>query len=397
MEEKKKRVAHNKLTEEQVLGQLREIHGDKFDFSKSVYVDTHTKIEVYCKEHNYTFFPVPKNLKKGIGCYHCGRASQIEKAKKPKEQFVEDAVKIYKGKDDYSLVEYKNNKTPVKITCSIHGIFEKKPDQYLQGLGCEKCSKKKTKSNDKDLFIEEAKKIYGDKDDYTNTEIVASNKKINVKCTKHDLIFEKDIPTYLGGWGCPTCSAENYSLIRTKTKEEYIKQAKKVHKDNCDYTDTIYKGCKEKITVKCNIHNTYFDTLPFNHLAGGSCRKCLSENLSKALFGKEGTGGYTKSGYVNQADGREAYIYLIRCFNESEEFYKIGKTFLDINTRFTKSNICYNFEKIHFHFGSADYIYDLENELHRKYKTHKHRPRNWFAGHTECYTLDLPINEIINL
>lgn len=42
----------------------------------------------------------------------------------------------------------------------------------------------------------------------------------------------------------------------------------------------------------------------------------------------------------------------------------------------------YLFKDIHFHFGEAGYIYDLENDLHRKYKSYKYKPLNWFAGHT---------------
>ena len=128
-----------------------------------------------------------------------------------------------------------------------------------------------------------------------------------------------------------------------------------------------------------------------------ACKKCLSENLSKANSGKEGLCGYTRSGYIKQANGRKACVYLIRCFDKNEEFYKIGKTFLDINKRFTKSNLCYDFESISSHFGEAGYIYDLENELHRTYKEYKYRPINWFAGYTECYKVSLPIEEILNL
>ena len=45
--------------------------------------------------------------------------------------------------------------------------------------------------------------------------------------------------------------------------------------------------------------------------------------------------------------------------------------------------------------GKAGFVYDLENELHRQYKPYKYRPNEWFAGYTECYKIDLPIEEII--
>jgi len=390
--------AHNKLTFEEVLQQFKETHGDNFDYSNSVYVDTHTPIEVRCKKHDYIFNPTPKNHKNGSKCYYCGREAQIEKAKKNREQFIREMFDLYGDSYDVSNSNYVNTKTEIEILCKNHGVFYKKPSDLLDGNACKKCGKNaNTKSSNKSVFIEEAKKVYGDKDDYTETNIISAKEKVKVRCTKHNYIFEKNIQSYLSGCGCPKCSAENYSEVRTITTEDFISQAKEIHGDSCDYTDTIYTSCRDKVKIKCNKHNMYFETVPSNHIRGGRCRKCLSENISKALRGKEGTCGYSKSGYVNQAGDREAYVYLIKCWNEEEEFYKIGKTFLDINKRFTKSNLCYKFEKVNFHNGEAGYIYDLENKLHRKYKEFKYNPLQWFAGYTECYTTDLPIEEIINL
>ena len=52
--------------------------------------------------------------------------------------FCEKSKEIHKNKYDYSLVEYINNKTKVKIICPIHGIFEQKPDAHLY-CGCKYC------------------------------------------------------------------------------------------------------------------------------------------------------------------------------------------------------------------------------------------------------------------
>ena len=387
----------NRLTKEKVIEQFIEVHGYDFDYSNMVYVNTHTPVEVRCKKHDFVFFPTPRNHKNGAKCTMCGREAQSQKSSKGKEQFEKEVFEKYGDRFDLSLSEYVNNKTPIKVICKYNGLMEIRPDSLLAKDKYTPKGRKKTKSTDKETFIKEAIKVYGDKDDYTGTNIISSKEKIEVRCKEHDIIFTKDIQTYLKGWGCPQCSAENYRKIRKKSTEDYIERAKKVHGDNCDYTNTVYITGKDKIEVKCNIHNEVFNVLPRNHIAGNSCKKCSRDNISKSLLGKEGTGGYTKSGYVNQANGREAFVYLIKCWNEEEEFYKIGKTFLDINKRFTKGNLCYFFDSIHFHFGEAGYIYDLENDLHKKYKSYKYKPLNWFAGHTECYITDLPIQEIINL
>lgn len=383
----------NKLTWEQVLNDFTRVHGDKFDYSNVDYVNNTTKIEVRCKKHDFIFHPTPKNHRRGTQCKKCGRESQIEKASKGKDKFIEEGIEIFGDKDDYSLVDYVNTKTKVDIICSIHGKFEVQPDAYIRGLGCEECRRKKTKSTDKDMFLEEVYKIYGDKNDYSNTVVGDSRGKIDVVCKEHGE-FIVYMSAHFSGQGCPKCAMTNYSLIRTKTTDEFINQAKEVHGDNCDYSSTVYKGCRERVKIKCNKHDVIFKQFPANHLSGGSCRQCLRENLSKALLGRDGTGGYTRSSYAKQANGREACVYLIRCYDEKEEFYKIGKTFLDINKRFTKGNLIYDFEEVHFHYGEASYIFDLENELHRQYRPYKHRPKEWFAGYTECYSMMLPIEEI---
>lgn len=60
--------------------------------------------------------------------------------RKTTEQFIEEAKKIHGNKYDYSLVEYKNNSTKVKIICPKHGIFEQKPDAHIQNNGCYMCN-----------------------------------------------------------------------------------------------------------------------------------------------------------------------------------------------------------------------------------------------------------------
>ena len=62
-------------------------------------------------------------------------------ARLSKEQFIEKARQIHSDKYDYSLVEYVNNSTPVKIICPIHGEFMQTPNAHLRKGGCAKCGK----------------------------------------------------------------------------------------------------------------------------------------------------------------------------------------------------------------------------------------------------------------
>lgn len=46
---------------------------------------------------------------------------------------------IHGDKFNYSLVDYKNYSTKVKIICDKHGVFEQVPGSHIIGHGCRKC------------------------------------------------------------------------------------------------------------------------------------------------------------------------------------------------------------------------------------------------------------------
>ena len=55
------------------------------------------------------------------------------------KQLIDKSRHIHGDRYDYSLVDYKNNKTKVKIICPIHSVFDQRPDGHLNGDGCRKC------------------------------------------------------------------------------------------------------------------------------------------------------------------------------------------------------------------------------------------------------------------
>ena len=64
-------------------------------------------------------------------------------AKLTTEKFKEKAIAKHGDRYDYSLVEYVNNKTKVKIICRIHWIFWQTPDNHHRGQGCPECGRVK--------------------------------------------------------------------------------------------------------------------------------------------------------------------------------------------------------------------------------------------------------------
>lgn len=61
--------------------------------------------------------------------------------------------------------------------------------------------------------------------------------------------------------------------MRKKTKEEFIKEAKEIHNNKYDYSQTEYINATTKVKIICPKHGV-FEMTPHNHLNGQGCKKC---------------------------------------------------------------------------------------------------------------------------
>ena len=153
------------------------------------------------------------------------------------EQFIEKAKKIHGDKYDYSKVEYIDAKTKVKIICPEHGEFSMSPNKHLIGQRCKMCSIKefsKTQTLTTEQFIEKAKKIQGDKYDYSKVNYINSQIKICIICPEHGEFWQTP-NSHLQGNGCPICATNNRSMKQTLTTEQFIEKAKQIHGNKYDY------------------------------------------------------------------------------------------------------------------------------------------------------------------
>jgi len=127
------------LTTQQFIERSKQVHNNRYDYSQTVYIGTHSKVSIMCREHG-VFEQRAKDHLKGSGCQLCGNvAKATTQAAIAKSEFPTRAAIVHNNKYDYSLVEYKSALTKVKIICSIHGVFEQKPSDHLKGHGCAKC------------------------------------------------------------------------------------------------------------------------------------------------------------------------------------------------------------------------------------------------------------------
>ena len=126
------------------------IHGDKYDYILVDYKSAHKKISIKCIKHDHIFEQTPhRHLIGGDGCPICGGS-----IKSNIKEFIEKSKKVHGDVYDYSLVDYKNNRTKVKIICPKHGLFTQTPNKHLLKRGCPVCRESRGEKQVR-VFLEE--------------------------------------------------------------------------------------------------------------------------------------------------------------------------------------------------------------------------------------------------
>ena len=145
---KNQTVEYSKLSEEEIeqiiferyldkdektktfLRKALKVHGNRYDYSKTIYVKAREKVEIICKvEGHSSFWQTPEHHLRGRGCQICGGSKRLTL-----EEFIEKSNLIQgKGRYDYSESEYINNRTLIKIICP-------KTITFLLALLCRICN-----------------------------------------------------------------------------------------------------------------------------------------------------------------------------------------------------------------------------------------------------------------
>lgn len=127
------------FTKDSFIQNAIKMHGDKYDYSRSIYTGARNKLIITCHIHG-DFTTSATNHLRGRGCKEC----HIDKLKViynlTTEQFVERANLVHEYYYDYSQVVYRKCSEKVTILCPIHREFTQTPSNHYTGKGCPKCS-----------------------------------------------------------------------------------------------------------------------------------------------------------------------------------------------------------------------------------------------------------------
>lgn len=125
----------NALTHDEFINKCNIIHQNTYDYSKTFYTQSRSKIIIICKIHG-EFEQISNNHMQGYGCAKCVNDGK----RKSTHEFITHANNIHNNVYDYSDVSYVRNDVPVNIICKIHGVFKQRPSNHLSGQGCPICS-----------------------------------------------------------------------------------------------------------------------------------------------------------------------------------------------------------------------------------------------------------------
>ena len=255
---KKKRI-----TTEMYIDKAKEVHGNKYDYSKTQYTGRNQNVCIICPEHG-EFWQNAGNHLQGSICPKCAGSYSPTT-----EEYVEKVKRIHQNKYDYSKVVYTKGRDKICIICPEHGEFWQSAAGHLNGQGCPKCSP--NRKLDTNSFIAEARIVHGDEYDYSLVDYVDALTPVKVICQKHG-IFEI-IPTWhLQGGRCKKCSR------RYMDTDFFIEVAREKFGDKYDYSKTVYAGAFDNVTIICPIHGE-FQQVASRHLSGNGCPQCNESHL----------------------------------------------------------------------------------------------------------------------
>jgi len=193
---------------------FREVHKDKYDYSKSIYLGMQQKIEIWCNKHQEYFWQTPDKHLQKRGCPKCGTEERIKKRNTPFSEFVRKANLRHNNKYIYLPDKYINTRSYVDIICPTHGVFNQLATNHLYENGCPHCGnegRSVSKLKPYGYFLTQAITKHNNKYTYVEDSYTNHQDKMKIICPIHGEFLQS--PTvHLKGVGCPHCA----NIIRQK-------------------------------------------------------------------------------------------------------------------------------------------------------------------------------------
>ena len=195
------------FAQEEFLARAREIHGDNFDYTDTVYVKMSSAVDIGCRRCERTIRQTPKSHIRS-GCNKCGVNARLSQ-----EDFLARARAIHGGKFDYTDTVYVNMRSHFLSKCRrCERTFLQAPKHHMTH-GCGKCRNIMSQ----ETFIMKAKSVHGERYSYNDTVYIDASTKLEFGCDDFGHgTFQQSPGAHLSGSGCPKCMNEIESIVFEK-------------------------------------------------------------------------------------------------------------------------------------------------------------------------------------
>lgn len=195
------------------------------------------------------------------------------------ENFISRSKLVHKDKYGYNKTRYINYRTPVVITCPLHGDFSQKPKAHLsRGSGCYVCGlasavaargRRNTRPLKKNrITFNQFKKLANDRyqGKYTYSNYTNYTGDVDVNCPKHGITTQRPYCHLSVVSGCLKCSFNNTRM----TKDQFIAKARLIHGDKYTYdkVNHVRYGCE--VIITCKLHGDWV-TVGSQHIKKNGC------------------------------------------------------------------------------------------------------------------------------
>ena len=261
-------------TKEEFVKKSINIHGNKYDYSKVEYINSRTPVCIICPIHG-EFYQSPTRHLNSTGCNKCAIENKNITLRSSKEEFVKKCKEKYGNRYNYDKLEYINSRTPICVTCAIHGDFNTTPHKLLHSGGCPKCMIEKnknkkvntTKEEEKICKLKEKEKrfidisnlLHNNRYDYSKVEYKKRHGKVCIICPVHGEFWQTP-NNHLKGSGCPKCAKDEMANKYAYSTSQFIERARSIHGNKYDYSKVKYVNNRTKVCIICPEHGEFYQT-----------------------------------------------------------------------------------------------------------------------------------------
>lgn len=235
----------------------KRIHSNKYVYTGD-FTDTLSPVTVICPVHGRQKQQAFRHMK-SLGCPSCGKEASSLKRRTTKEQFLDRARTLHGDTYQYDFEGYASQKSYVKITCKLHGIFNQTGDTHLRGSRCPICAG--TVSNGQIELLEYIKSL-GFCDAVSDYRYGAGKKEFDVYVPSKRTAFEYDGVYYHSS----RFRADDYHVTKQREAKEAGVKLVQIYSDQWE---TNNKQVKALIAARLGVSSNRVHA-----------RKCITTEIS---------------------------------------------------------------------------------------------------------------------